>query len=516
LILERLVRTILTVASGAVLCAAAISAWMTGQPFVGGGPALTALLGCAVLLSVCLGSALAALLHRSGAGSAWTGAAWMLSGAFLLAAQTAQPHLLTALEPQGLLVAMAVAFLVFFLPPLSLLAALVLTVPNAAGRARRAGVGRLTVSGLAATATFGVSIQWGLATFGVARWLTLTGCVALACAALSSLPWVANRVRRLMTLSLILGLILAGWTAPHPGPHAHGLRALQHTGTAELRILDQHGDRHLLMDGEPILAIDPATGDAVAPDPSTLELMLQFFWPPGKALLLGLPDPAFVRALSQRGWSVDVAAPRRALDLAQQFLGLDDSLYTWVMPSQVRLGLLDPTHPALPQRYQIIVVQLRGSAPGLQAFATRRGVQVLHQLLHEEGIVLIRLEAPSWGHPWPRAVSAALLERFREVWCLPVTGGPRNAGSLVLAAADRYLDILQHNLPTPQDHPNHPEAQLRSGRARNAWRYRFVPDVTGAQVLELADNPAPYWLDAFRRAEHKRLHHRVGGQTLTW
>lgn len=510
-----MVRLVLALASGALLCATAVCAWMTVQPFVGSGPALTAVLGSLMLVSASLGAALAGVWQRTRVRMPWAGVAWGGVGAWLLAAQSAHWRVLALLEPQGLLPAVAVAFVVFFLPPLVLLTALLLTAPQHDGRMAAAAPGWLTVSGLAAAVSFGLAIQWGLATLGVARWLTITSCAALVCAALVLLRAFVTQRSRVTILVVLLLLGAASGITPVPGPHARGLRVLHHTGTQELRVLDHDGYRYLLIDGEPAVGIDPATGDAVAADASTLELMLQFFWPPGRALLLGMPDPQFVRALTRRGWDVDVAAPRPALTLLQEYLGLDAAWTTSIPPSQIRRGLLDASRPVMQQRYHIIVVQLRGAAD-MSAYATRTGIAVLRHLLREDGILLMRLEAPGWSHPWPRAVSAALLEDFREVWCLPVTGGPRHAGSLVLAASDRYLEIRQHHLPTPQDHPHDPEAQLQSGRARNAWRYRFVPDVEGAQILELATNPAPSWLDAFQRIDRRRLHQRIGGHDFTW
>jgi hypothetical protein len=369
---------------------------------------------------------------------------------------------------------------------------------------------------IAAAATFGLLIWEGLPRLGVARWMSITGIVALSCSALLVIQASALRRIHLAVILTLLVLATAAWRAPHAGPNRLGVRVLAHTGTQELRILDRGDYRYLLVDGEPRIAVDPSTGEASAPDPSTLELMLQFFWPSGRALFIGMPEPNLVHAVTERGWQVDVAEQPQLLELAEAHLGLDAQTFQRLSPAVIVQTLLHDDAPTEADRYDIIVVQTRGSARQAQPLATRRGIATLRRMLHPDAILLFRIEAPGWSHPWPQAIGNNLLQQFPEVWALPVTGGPRNVGALVLAASDRTLEIRHHHLPTPQDHPFHPEAQLQSGRARNAWLYRFVPEGIDAPALELWRNDSPYWLEEFHALDRRRLHRRLGGRNLTW
>ena len=510
--LTRPLSAVLAFATGAVLCATLVFAWLTSQPFMGGGPHMTAALGTLALLSCALGAMLASWLRRRKETAILPAGLWLIVGIFLLLTQTAHARVLERAEPYGLLPAVATAFCCFFVLPIALLCALLLTPEDQS----RDNSGRWVLASFAAAATFGLLIWEGLPLLGVAKWMTITGIVALSC---STLLFVQAIVRRRVQAAVILGFLIvaiAASLAPHPGANRHGVRVLAHTGTQELRILDNGAYRYLLVDGEPRVAVDPSTGDASAPDPSTLELMLQFFWPPGRTLFIGMPEPKLIHALTERGWQVDIAEQAQLLKLAEEHLGLDADSFTPVLPATVIRRLLHESALAQEDRYHIIVVQTRGSARQAQPLATRRGIETLHGMLHDDAILLFRIEAPGWAHAWPQAIGATLLQQFTEVWALPVTGGPKNAGALVLAASDRYLEIRNHHLPTPQDHPFHPEAQLNSGRARNAWRYRFVPESVDAPVLELARNDSPYWLEAFHALDRQRLHHRLGGRSLTW
>ena len=510
--LTRPLSAVLALANGAVLCATVLFAWLTSQPFMGGGPQMTATLGTLVLLSCASGAVLASLLRRFGKKPLARAILWLITGSFLLVAQMGHARVLELLEPYGLLSAVAAAFCCFFAMPVALQCALLLTTEGQ----KTSPSSRWILASTAAAVTFSSLILVGLPLLGVAKWMTIASIVALSC---STLLFGSATMRRRAQVALIFGVVVIAATAglvPHPGPNRLGVRVLAHTGTQELRILDHKGYRYLLVDGEPRVAVDPSTGDASAPDPSTLELMLQFFWPPGRCLFVGMAEPSLVHALTERGWHVDIAEQPQLLELAVQHLGLDAQSYASVSPETIIRKLLRGDALVQENLYHIIVVQTRGSARQAQPLATRSGIKTLRRMLHQDAILLFRIEAPGWEHQWPQAIGATLLQQFNEVWALPVTGGPKNAGALVLAASDRYLEIRHHDLPTPQDHPFHPEAQLQSGRARNAWLYRFVPEGIGAPILELARNDSPYWLEEFHAMDRRRLHHRLGGRSLTW
>lgn len=416
----------------------------------------------------------------------------------------------------GLLAAVALGFTLFFLPAIVVLTALVLFDDPGTPTRRPPGAAHLLPACVAAAVTFGLLVGLALPRWGMMSSLSI---VTVLCLAAAGLALVRAVLALAAVVTLVAGLVVVAVlvaSAPPAGPHAHGLVALQHTGQRELRVLD-HGDwRWLLVDGEPAIGVDRATGDAEAPDPSSVELMLQFFWPPGRVLLVGLPEARLVRALVDRGWRVDVAADAMLLDLAQEHLLLDAALYTRLPPETFLRALLHGGATDRSDTYELIVVQLRIDARAPQTFATRRGLRTLRRWLAPDGILVSRLQVPGWRHPWAGAVACGFLETFPEVWALPVSGGPLHAGALVLVGAERPLEIRDHLLPAPQDHPGHPDAQLQSGRARNAWRYRFVPDFDTALCLELHDNAAPWWLETFHRSDRRRLHHRLGGHTFTW
>jgi hypothetical protein len=519
-------RFVLAFANGALLCAAITLAWNSASPFHGGGPNLIGLLGTASLVACFLGAGLASLLNQpllqqrpqQSPRLLALSLLWMSAGLFLIAATPLYPRVLELFERYGLLTAVAVGFIALFLPAIALLCTTLLLRTNKSLHSSAPEVSSpLPAAILGAAGTFGYLLWAGLPWLGVARWTTISGITALCLGTVLLTLAIRSRFRRSAIVALLLLVSGAAWLSPHPGPHRDGLRALAHTGSEEIRILDNGGYRYMLVDGEPRLAVDPATNDAKAPDPSTLELMLQFFWPPGRALLIGAPEPAFVHALAQRGWEVDVAAQPLLLSLSREYLGLDATEYQLIPTNDLLADLLaDPNDSTADTLYQIIVVQTRGSSTKVHPFATRSGIASLQRRMHPDGVLLFRALAPGWEHPWPRSRAAPRMMQFREVWVLPVTGGPRNVSSLVLAASERYLEIGNHFLPTPQDHPNHPEAQLQSSRARNAWRYRFVPDTEQTQILQLAHNPVPYWMQSFHTLERQRLHRRLGGRTLTW
>ena len=422
-----------------------------------------------------------------------------------------QPVLLLT-EPLGLRVAVLVAALLLFAPPLTLLG---MVSPYAIRvRARSLQVVGRTAGDLYAVSTVGSVLsalltgfilvpQVGVArlTFGVGVGLLLVAAFGLALARRSAVTGTA------VTGAAVLALFGVTHLPFERAQPEHGLLAVRQSPYAEIRVVDLQRRRHLLIDGAIHTIVDRQSGAPRFPYVAVMDVTRHFFAQPGRLLLVGLGGGSVFMNFARAGWQVEaVEIDPVVVEVAQQYFYFDPSLGpVHVLDGRQFLTQTD-------EQFDLILLDAFGSSSIPFHLVTREVFALVATRLAPNGLLGINLEADGWHDTIVRGLTATLKTRFRYVLALPTFDDPGDFGNMVLLASDRPLEPLA-SLEKPHELASRQSAAYRRWFA---WENRFVPEWQDRPPLTDDLNPVDTWSERINLTGRRDLHRYFGRVGLDW
>lgn len=447
-------------------------------------------------------------------GPSWSRLCYLLAvaGVWLLFIPLIRRPVLFITEPFGLRVAVLLATLILFAPPLTLLG-MVSPYAIRLKAEQLSEVGR-TAGDLYAVSTIG-SVIAALATgfvlipsVGVNRLTFLIGALLILSAALGLLK---ERGRGAAGAAMLGTLVVAAvglpsFSSERPDPEG-GLLAVEQSAYAELRVLDLDGTRHLLIDGGIHTMVDPESWASHFPYVAVLNLTRGYFERPGRLLLIGLGGGTLAKDFARVGWTVDaVEIDPVVAELAFRYFGL--------RPSEARVFAIDGREFLLrsAEAYDVIIVDAFGSSSIPFHLTTRESFGLIADHLNPDGVLAVNVESRGWDDPIVRSLAATMREHFQELLALPTEEMRSELGNVVLLAANRSLGLPYDAVPIDAE----VEAWSTAYYQRQAWVNRFVPDQKQAPILTDDLNPIDLWSEAVNFVARKDLHEYFPAGAESW
>lgn len=431
------------------------------------------------------------------------------AGVWLLLVPWIQHPVLVVAEPIGLRLAVLVAALFLFFPPLMLLG----MVSPYAIKLRTLSldeVGR-TAGNLYAISTVASVVAALLTGFflvphvGVTRLTTAIGVILLA----TSINGIAQRHKVSIKAAATVALLIAGAAiiVVQPGESAapeHGLISIVQSPYGEVRVVDYRDSRYLLIDGGIHTEIDPETGEAFSAYVDVIDLTKLFFKEPGRCLLAGLGGGSIVKRYSRDGWTIDaVEIDPVVTELAYRYFGLDSSEAEVIhMDGRRYLGITD-------RMYELIILDAFGSSSIPFHLVTREAFELVASRLKPSGFLVLNTIAVGWDDILIRSITATLKTQFPHVRALPIAEPPYEVGNVVLFASERPIE-LPYELPSPED-----RFSAEYNRV-HAWDNRFEPDTRDVPVLTDDRNPVDLWAETIHLTVRKKLSEYFGWEGVYW
>ncbi len=441
--------------------------------------------------------------------------ALMGAGIWLLGIPWIKYPLLNLAEPLGLRGAVLVAAFVLFAPPLTLLG----MVSPYAIRVRAAHlheVGR-TAGDLYAISTIGSVIAalltgfFLIPNFGVNRLMVLIGSTLLVTAAAGF--WVAATTRRNIGMG-VGALLICAWSiaflpAAKTDP-ARGFIAIEQSSYAEIRVVDVHGRRHLLIDGGVHTIADPLSFVSLYPYVAVMELTREFFDHPGRLLLIGLGGGSIAKNFAAAGWEVAaVEIDPVVTRIARRYFGLK-STEAQVFHRDGRQHLMID-----PQRYDVIIMDAFGSSSIPFHLVTTEAFAQIAARLNPGGVFAINIESNGWEGRIVKALAATLAAHFSTVMALPAHERVDELGNVVLLAANRELQP-RREIPPQWETPSREYLHSAAYRRDFAWKNRLYPETAGVPVITDDFNPVDLWSEEINVMARKGLHRYFGKTSMGW
>jgi spermidine synthase len=416
-------------------------------------------------------------------------------------------------EPLGLRFAVLVAAFVLFAPPLTLLGmvspyAIKLKTVSLEEVGRSAG-NLYAISTVASVVSALLTGFFLIPNFGVSRLTLIIGVILLVTSCLGLLENWRTKLKSVTVVIILLSGGFFAWLTPtNPAAPEKGLIAVKQSPYAEIRVLDSHNLRHLLIDGGTHTIVDPATWESYFPYVAVMDLTKSFFDKPGKMLLIGLGGGSVVKNFASAGWAVDaVEIDPVVIEMAQQYFGLDASEGN-CFQMDGRQFLL--THH---EDYDVIAMDAFGSSSIPFHLVTEESFVLIASRLKPDGVLAINIEALGWHHILVRSLAATLKKSFSQVLALPTYQPSDGIGNIVLLASKEELRLkrelqrdyidLNYRL-TPSYHQSH------------AWDYRYEPDTRHVPVLTDDLNPVDLWAEAINLTARRNLHRYFEESGLSW
>ena len=431
------------------------------------------------------------------------------AGVWLLVLPWLKDPILQMTESIGLRFAVLVTSSLLFVPPLTLLG----MVSPFAIRLRvmtLKEVGR-TAGDLYAISTIG-SVIAALATgfflipsFGVRNLMLAIGLVLLATAWLALLI-----VRRSKAVALTGGLALLAcgllvWRSaeaePIPGTRP---QTIVQSPYGELRVVDQDGARHLLIDGGIHTIVNPSNYESFFPYVHVLDSARHLFADSGELLLIGLGGGSVVKQFAAHGWNIDaIEIDPAVIQLAYQYFGLREAEAN-VFPMDGRRFLIQSD-----KQYDLIILDAFGSSSIPFHLVTQEAFGLMAKRLRSGGVLAMNLESVGWRDPLVNSIAATLKTQFTQVLALPMAEPPNTLGNLILLAANRSVELIRE-LPPSWDRLSNAYHQ------HHAWDNSFVPDLAGVRVLTDDRNPVDLWAERINLVARQSLHKHFQAGGVGW
>lgn len=412
-------------------------------------------------------------------------------------------------EPMELRVAVLIAAIVLFFPPLALLG----MVSPYAIRMKASSldvVGR-TAGNLYAVSTV-ASVFAAVATgfflipnMGVFRLTFLVG-VLLIATALAGFIGRQKGIGALITLLMLTGAVTFAFrVAPTQTPDPkNGVIAIEHSAYAEIRVVDQDDVRYMLIDGSTHTAADTSSWDSRFAYVNVMDIAKQFFDQPGDLLLVGLGGASVVKSFARAGWHIDaVEIDPVVTRMARKYFGLlDTEAKVYDMDGRQFLITSDKI-------YDLVIMDAYGSSSIPFHLVTEEAFGLVKSHLKPNGVLAANVETLGWLGATVKSMAATLNRQFSHVTVFPIAEPPDQFGNLVLMASDRELTLKQE-LPRPMDRfsPEYDRA--------HAWDNRFVVDTKGVAALTDDLNPIDIWSERVNLASRKQLHTFIDKRGIAW
>ena len=420
---------------------------------------------------------------------------------------------LSLTEPLGLRTAVLVTAFIMFALPLTLLGmvspyAIKLKTASLDEVGRSAGnlYAISTVASVLAALLTGFIL---IPNVGVNRLTLAIGLVLLLTSALGLLANRKAQTKTLTAASIVLVCFFAIWATPNTvADSENGLIAIEQSPYAELRVVDTHDKRHLLIDGGTHTIVDASSWESYFPYVAVMDLTKSFFEQPGEMLLIGLGGGSVVKSFAQDGWQVEaVEIDAIVTKFARAHFGLE--------PSEGKVYHLDGRQFLLSrqQRYSIIAMDAFGSSSIPFHLVTKESFSLIESRLKPGGILTINTESSGWNHMLIRSLTATLKQSFESVLALPTYRESASTGNIVLLASNRELKLshpIEHDV-TDLNYRNSPAYYQNF-----AWDNRFIPNLNNAPVLTDDLNPVDLWAEAINLKARQGLHHYFEESGVSW
>ena len=306
---SRLLYLIVSV-SGAAVLAIEILGTRVLAPYYGSSLFLWSALISVTLAALSAGYAIGGWWADRGPRLARLGFLLAVAGAWMLIVPWLRRPVLELVDPLGLRLAVLIAALVLFAPPLLLLG---MVSPYAIKlRARDLGeVGRAagTIYAVGTVASVLAALATGfflIPSVGVGRLTLLVGMLLLITGALAIL---GDRRTRGTAVAAILCLALAGLAGARmqgAAPSARGnLLAFVESPYAELRVIEKWDQRYLVIGGSLHTIVDRETYESVAPTAVVTDILRLFDAERGRVLVVGLGGGSVAKRFAAAHWQVE-------------------------------------------------------------------------------------------------------------------------------------------------------------------------------------------------------------------
>jgi len=440
---------------------------------------------------------------------------WLLAGAGLwtMGVPWLRGPLLAVSEGLGLRAAVLLSATVLFFPPLVLLGMVspvaIRIHASALDRVGRSAGNLYAVSTLASVAAALATGFWLIPVVGVQRLTLATGVMLLIAAMIAWLAGAPSRARAATASMIVLPGALGVWGLSRPEPLPAHTLFVGDSPYAEIRVVDHHDLRYLLIDGGMHTIIRPGTAETHHPYVHVAELARELFGRPGRLLLVGLGGGACARQFEREGWKVDaVEIDPMVVKTAQQWFGLRPQVAT--IHQEDGRHFLEETK----DRYDVILLDAFGSSSIPFHLVTREAFYVARSRLARGGVLVLNVEAVGWNDELVKSLGATLATSFSHVLALPIAEPPNQIGNLILMAAQRPMEISDAALGNPADWEADDYLHWNSVLRNHAWDNRFTPE--GGPVLTDDLNPVDLWAERINLVARRDLHKFFGHETRSW
>ncbi len=500
------IRLAVVVGGAAVLVLEILGTRLLGPAFGVGLYLWSALIGV-TLAALAVGYALGGRWADRGPTTQRLGLLLLVSGAWTMLIPWLRSPVLALVHSLDLRAAVLVAGTMLFFPPLVLMGmvspyAIRLKAASLQDVGRTAGNLYALSTCASVVAAIGTGF-WLIPALGVSRLTFLTGVLLLVTGAVPLLPGLRARRLPVVLLAMVFVMLAADRAAPRDNPDpARGLVALEQSAYAELRVVDYHDQRAMLIDGAPHSVIDIASGEPVFPYVDALDIPKHFYPSPGRMLLVGLGAGSVAKDYSGDGWQVQsVEIDPVVTKLARAHFGFTDADGP-VDHADGRRWLVDHA-----ETFDLIVLDAYGSSSVPFHLTTTEAFALMKSRLRPGGLLAMNIEAVGWDDIFVRSLAVTVGKHFANVKLLPTAEPPNELGNIVLIASDRSLD-LPDGLPVP------PDRWSGDYNRKHAWDNAYTVAPGNGLVLTDEHNPVAVWSDRINLAARIKVREWFGNSGL--
>ncbi|MBS4029604.1 MAG: fused MFS/spermidine synthase [Ignavibacteriales bacterium] len=420
--------------------------------------------------------------------------------------------ILTISEPFGLRIAVLIASVILFFPPLTLLG-MVSPYAIALHATSLDSVGK-TAGNLYALSTF-ASVISALATgyllipyVGVLQLTLLIGGILLITGISGIIIEKKFSLPMMMFLVLSITLFIFLKNYMESSSNTNGSIAQKDSPYGELRVLDTENGRHLLIDGGIHTIFDTTTTSSRLHYAAVLEIPKYFFISPGKMLLIGLGGGAVAKNYAQEGWKVDaVEIDPDVATIAQRYFHL--------APNEATIHIEDGRRFLLTSKeeYDVILLDAFGSSSIPFHLITKEVFELITRHLTKQGIFAVNIETVGWDDILARSVSATMKQAFHNVVSLPMAEPPNQLGNIILLGMNRSVELRR------ELERNYLDPEFRYGskyQKVHAWDNQFIADTRSAPILTDNLNPVDIWSEEINFVARKQLHSYFEKIKIQW
>ncbi len=295
-------------------------------------------------------------------------------------------------------------------------------------------------------------------------------------------------------------LALAGAALVHAQGTPHpGLRDLEESPYAELRVFDSDLGRHLLIDGGIHSLVDTSTWTSTLPYTAVMEIPMMFFPRPGRALLIGLGGGSLAKEYFREKWTVD------AVELDPHVARIATSYFD-LNPQECSVQIMDGRRylEQFSNIYDIILLDAFGSSSIPFHLVTLEAFHLIASHLKPGGILAMNVETRGWNDPVVAHLTATLQKVFRSVTVLPIAEPPDSFGNVVLLARQDALTPLREFGRNYELQPDWRFSQ--DYQKTHAWDNRFTPATDGVFIYTDDRNSIDLSAEAINFSARQHLH----------